>query len=172
MNPVRRLIIGLIVLGFGVAGFATGRTLLRPDRPRAQPIAFNHQKHAGELAIECETCHEYLKVGQHAGLPMLSTCMGCHEEAQTQSPEEQKIRDLAAKGENDVFRKLFRLPDHAFYSHRRHAIVAKIPCATCHGGLAETTTPPTRPLVRIDMDFCIDCHRRQSASTDCTRCHR
>lgn len=172
MDPVRRLIIGLIVLGFGVVGFATGRTMFRPDPPKEQAIAFNHQKHAGELSIECETCHEYLTVGQHAGLPTLSTCLLCHEEPQTKSPEEQKIRDLAAKGQNDVFRKLFRLADHAYYSHRRHAIVAKIPCATCHGAIAETKTPPERPLVRIDMEFCVDCHKRESVSIDCSRCHR
>jgi len=171
MNPIRRLTIGLIVLGFGAVGFTTGRTVFRPDPPRKQAIAFDHKKHAGELEIDCETCHEYLSVGHHAGLPTLSTCLLCHEEPLTKEPEEQKIRDLAAKGQVDVFRKLFRLPEHVYYSHRRHAIVAKIPCATCHGAIAETTTPPDRPFVRIDMNFCIDCHKRESVSTDCTRCH-
>jgi hypothetical protein len=26
-------------------------------------------------------------------------------------------------------------------------------------------------LVRITMDFCIDCHRKSGVSSDCTRCH-
>ena len=172
MTPIKRLVIAAIVLIAGAGGFATGRVTLRPERGLVQPIAFNHQKHTGELGLECDACHEFLQVGQHAGLPALSTCLMCHEEAQTESPEEQKIRDLTAEGQDDVFRKLFRLADHAYYSHRRHAIVAEIPCATCHGAIAETTSPPERPLVRIDMPFCIECHERESVTTHCTACHR
>jgi len=172
VSPLRRLLIAAIVIVTGAVGFATGRSVLRPESVVIQPIAFSHQKHVEELELECDTCHEYLSSGQHAGLPTLDTCLFCHEEPQTESSEEQKIRDLSAKGEVDVFRKLFRLADHAFYSHRRHAIVAGIECSTCHGAIAETSIPPTQPLVRIDMDFCIDCHERESVATDCTRCHR
>jgi hypothetical protein len=96
----------------------------------------------------------------------------CHEEPLSENPEEAKIRELAADGNVDVFRKLFSLPDHAYYSHRRHAVVAGIPCNTCHGAIAETTTPPTSPLVRISMSFCIDCHDRSSVVAGCTSCHR
>lgn len=172
MTPTRRLMIAVIVMGAGAVGFSTGRMTFRPKPDQKQPIAFNHQKHAGELGLGCDTCHEFLQVGQHAGLPALSTCLMCHEEAQTESTEEQKIRDLAAEGQDDVFRKLFRLADHAYYSHRRHAIVAEIPCATCHGAIAETTSPPERPFVRVDMDFCVECHERESVTTHCTACHR
>ena len=98
-------------------------------------------------------------------------CLDCHEEALTENPEELKIQKLAQEGENDVFRKLFRLADHAFYSHRAHVGGAGLPCETCHGAIAQSTAPPERPLIRISMDFCIDCHEKSGASTDCTRCH-
>lgn len=172
MTPVRRLLIGAIVLISGAVGYAGGRVLFRPRELVAQPIAFSHQKHAVELEIECTLCHEFPGEAAHAGLPPLSLCLGCHEEAQTDSEEEEKIRTLSQAGEDDVFRKLFRLPDHAFYPHRRHVQVAGLECETCHGAIAETTEPPEHPLKRITMDFCIDCHERADVSQDCTRCHR
>ena len=172
MSPRRRLLIGVIVLLSGAGGFAAGRALFRPADRTQQPIAFSHQKHVDDLGMDCDFCHELYSTGQHAGLPGLTVCLECHEEAQTDDPEEQRIRDLAAAGEEDVFRKLFKMPDHTFYSHRRHASVGEIPCETCHGSIASTTTPPQRPLIRISMSFCIDCHERVDVPTDCTNCHR
>lgn len=163
---------GAIVLLAVGSGYAAGRVLFRPVERVSQPILFSHQRHAVDLALDCATCHEYYATGDHAGLPTLALCMGCHEAPQGSEPEEQKVRDLAAAGKNDVFRKLFRMPDHAFYSHRRHAGIGRIPCETCHGAIAGTARPPERPLVRITMDFCIDCHERRNVSSDCTRCHR
>jgi len=172
VSPARRILIAVIVLVTGALGYAAGRSLFRPSREVGQPIAFNHQKHVEEVGVECDTCHEFYRTGKHAGLPGLSVCMGCHEEAQTESPEEQKIRDLAEAGDEDVFRKLFRMPDNVFYSHRRHAGIGEIPCETCHGNIAAMTVPPQYPQVRITMDFCIDCHARQDVNGDCTSCHR
>jgi hypothetical protein len=172
VGPLRRLLIGVIVLASGLAGYAAGRAAFRPIQPVTQPIAFNHLKHVEELGIECDVCHEYYATSRHSGLPTLTTCMGCHEDAQTDQPEEQKIRDLAAAGEDDVFRKLFKVADHAFYSHRRHVTQGELPCETCHGSIGSTTAPPERPFVRITMDFCIECHERLGIESDCTSCHR
>lgn len=172
MTPSRRLLIGAIVLLATALGYAGGRALFRPVERITQPIAFSHQKHTVDLGIDCTACHDLVTTADHASLPMLSTCMSCHEAAQTDRPEEQKVRDLAAAGKDDVFLKLFRMPDHVFYSHRRHVGIAHLKCETCHGGIAATTEAPERPLVRITMAFCIDCHRRDNVSSDCTRCHR
>lgn len=171
MSPTRRLFIGAIILITAAGGYAAGRAFFRPAERVRQPIAFNHEKHAGELELECSTCHEFYEAGRHAGLPSLSTCLQCHDESGAENPEIKKILDLAAAGEEEPFRKLFRLADHAFYSHRRHAGIEKIPCETCHGGIAKTSSPPERPLVRITMDFCIECHEKEGASLDCTHCH-
>jgi len=172
VNPVQRFLIAAIVIVGGMVGFGSGRTLFRPAPPIVQPIAFNHQTHAGELEITCDVCHEFYTSSRHSGLPTLTTCMDCHEEALSESPEEQKIRDQAEAGQVDVFRKLFKLPDHAFYSHRRHVTVGEIPCEICHGEIAATTAPPERPLVRLTMDFCIECHEQVEVRTECTACHR
>lgn len=171
MSPARRLLIGVIVLLSAATGYAAGRAMFRPSERVVQPILFNHQAHVVEAEIGCETCHEYYSSGSHSGLPMLETCLGCHEEPMTESDEELKIGKLAEEGVEDPFRKLFRLADHTYYSHRIHVEVAKIECEVCHGGIARTTTPPERPMIRMTMAFCIDCHETSGASTQCTRCH-
>jgi hypothetical protein len=172
VTPIQRLAIGAVVAAGFAGGFAAGRALFRPVPNIVQPIAFNHQIHAGELEIPCDLCHEFYATSEHSGIPALTTCLDCHEDPVTDSPEEQKILDLSETGQLDVFRKLFKLPDHAFYSHRRHAELGEIPCETCHGEIAATTAPPERPLVRITMDFCIDCHEREQIRSECTSCHR
>lgn len=172
MKPARRLLIGAIVVVSGTIGYAVGRVAFLPSERTTQPIAFSHRKHAGDLEIACSLCHETSETGAHAGLPTLATCLGCHEEAQTDSSEEKKIREMAAAKKDDVFRKTFRLADHVFYTHQRHVTVAHLPCETCHGAIAATVEPPERPLKRITMDFCVDCHARSGVTQDCTRCHR
>jgi len=172
MSPARRLLIGAIVLITATIGYAMGRVILRPVEAISQPIDFDHRLHARDLEIECNICHEFYEDAQHSGLPTLTTCLGCHEGADEESSELQKITQLAAAGELDVFRKLFRVADHTYYSHRRHVGIAEIDCETCHGPIADSTSPPTDPLVHINMDFCLDCHRQSGVSDDCTRCHR
>ena len=172
MTPFQRLLVGAIVVLGGIGGFACGRLLLRPARNVLQPIAFNHQLHTEELGMTCDVCHQFYSSGKHSGLPSLASCMDCHEEPLTESPEEQKIRDLAAAGQDDVFLKLFKMPDHVFYSHRRHAEIGEIPCETCHGAVDTASVPPELPLVRVSMNFCLDCHEREQTRSECTTCHR
>lgn len=172
LSPKRRLLIGAFTVTMAAAGFATGRAALRPAQPIAQPIQFNHQKHVKGVGLECSTCHEYFSTREHSGLPSLAVCETCHAEPQTKSAEEETLRTLIASSPQPVFRKLFRLPDHVYYSHRRHVAVAGLQCETCHGAIAETTAPPARALVRITMDTCIGCHTEKHVKNDCTNCHQ
>lgn len=172
LTPVRRLVIGAFTVIMAGAGFATGRAAFRPAGTVTQPFAFNHQKHVEGLGLECSTCHEYYGTREHSGLPTLVTCLGCHEGGPVGSPEEKQLLDLAERAPDARFRKLFKLPDHVYYSHRRHVAVAGLTCETCHGDVASTTVPPPRPLVRITMDTCVTCHAEQDVRTDCTPCHR
>lgn len=82
------------------------------------------------------------------------------------------MTELLEQGDPLRFRKLFRLADHVFYTHRRHVGIAEIECEACHGAIAETERPPKRALLKIDMDFCLKCHREQEATLDCNACHR
>lgn len=172
LDPSRRLVIGAAVVLMTAAGFPTGRTVLRPAAHVAQPIQFNHQKHVKDAGVECSVCHEYYATGEHSGLPSLELCKSCHAEALTKSAEEQKLIALFASNPQPVFRKLFRMPDHVRYSHRRHVAAGGLACEVCHGAIADTTTPPATPLVRITMDTCTNCHSDRGVKTDCTHCHR
>lgn len=137
-----------------------------------QPIAFNHRKHTEQLTLDCEMCHQFVRTGAHPGLPALETCAMCHAAVQGRSKESQRVTEYVTANRPLVFVKLFRLPRHVFYTHRRHVGIAALSCRTCHGDIALTTSPPARALVQIRMQFCLDCHRRMKQTTDCVACHR
>ena len=44
----------------------------------AQPIAFSHRLHAGELQMQCLYCHSGAETSRHAGIPAVGTCINCH----------------------------------------------------------------------------------------------
>lgn len=44
----------------------------------AQPIAFSHRLHAGELSVPCLYCHSGAEKSRHAGVPSANVCMNCH----------------------------------------------------------------------------------------------
>jgi formylmethanofuran dehydrogenase subunit E len=137
-----------------------------------QPIAFSHRLHTEEVGVECIECHHYFMEYTVSGLPDEEVCMVCHEEVMTDSPEEKKLVDILASGDELLFQKLFHLPDHVYYSHRLHVAVAEIECAKCHGEIAMTDFPPDRPLVKMDMDYCMDCHDELGVTNDCITCHK
>ena len=138
----------------------------------SQPITFNHLKHTQKLGLGCQFCHPYVSTGAHAGLPGRETCALCHQAPLGESPEAARLTELLAAGAPLRFNKLFRLADHVNYTHRRHVGIAQLECRNCHGAIAETQRPPLRPLVRIDMAFCLSCHRARDQSQDCVACHR
>jgi hypothetical protein len=135
-----------------------------------QPIAFNHKKHT-EQGLGCDTCHKYYKTQTFSGMPDIAACLECHKEAITQSPEEEKIRQFAKRGEAIPWKQIYHEPDHVFYSHRRHVVLAKIECQTCHGGIAQSEKPPAKPFVRMTMGWCMNCHGKNKVTNDCLACH-
>ena len=161
---------------FFLIGFAAGAVLLpllvglglgsRPD----QPIAFNHKKHLDQ-GVECITCHPYSKEQTFSGMPTLAICLGCHKEPVTESPEEEKIRQFEKKEEEIPWKRLYRQPDHVFYSHRRHVVLGKIECQTCHGNIGQSEVPPSKPWVKMTMKWCMDCHTKSKVINDCNACH-
>lgn len=44
----------------------------------AQPVAYSHRLHAGDLQIPCLYCHSNAEKGRYAGVPAASVCMNCH----------------------------------------------------------------------------------------------
>ncbi len=135
-----------------------------------QPIAFNHKKHLAQ-GLTCEICHTAVAEGTRAGIPTVETCLTCHSDPQTKSAEEAKVRGYGDRKEAIPWKVVHRIPAHVYFSHRRHVALAKLDCAPCHGKVAARTKPFTRPAVNFSMDFCMRCHRKANANTDCLSCH-
>jgi len=130
----------------------------------AQPIAYSHRLHAGDLKIECMYCHSGADKSRHAGIPAMSVCMNCHsgvsaslaaiqqeEKAAAEekraartivSPELQKLYDAMALDET-----LFPKPD-------------------------VTPTPIAWKRIHKLPDFVYFDHRAHiTASVQCQQCH-
>lgn len=147
---------------------------MRPHRASGsvrQPISFSHRSHVEDNALACSTCHQFYEKEAFSGLPSAEDCAVCHLEAQGKSAEELKLVRLLKAGAPLDWRPLFQQPSHVYYSHRRHVIAGKLDCGVCHGAIAKSTEPPLR-VQNLGMQDCIDCHRRQGVSEDCTTCHR
>jgi hypothetical protein len=161
----------LFLLGLG-AGFVLLLLLIGLvfGSKTGQPISFNHKKHV-EQGLECDTCHRYFKTQTFAGMPDIAICLECHKEPMTKSPEEEKIRLFAQKKEEISWRRIYEEPDHVFYSHRRHVVLGKLQCQTCHGDIAQSERPPSKPWVKMTMNWCMNCHTKNKVVNDCLACH-
>jgi hypothetical protein len=135
-----------------------------------QPISFDHKKHL-EQGLACDACHRYYQTEKFSGMPNLMTCLECHKEPVTKSTEEEKIRQFQQARKEILWKRIYEQPDHVFFSHRRHVVLGKISCQTCHGEIEKREKPPTKPWVKMTMKWCMDCHTKTKANNDCLACH-
>ena len=73
----------LVALGFGLLLAQPNLSTLhlpgiQQGYEPAQPIAFSHRLHAGELQVSCVYCHSGAERSRHAGIPAANVCMNCH----------------------------------------------------------------------------------------------
>jgi hypothetical protein len=135
--------------------------------PVAQPIPFDHKLHAAR-GLKCGFCHPMTGTGEAAGLPKASDCLGCHDGAGAPSQIAARIAAAGPGGDDIAWRRVYRLPSFAVFSHRRHS-QAGAGCDRCHGPVAERVE-----LARegdISMKACLACHRASKAPTACNSCH-
>jgi len=142
----------------------------RPPPAPAQPIAYSHKQHLAQGAA-CATCHKTATTDDHATLPPTATCMGCHATVKPDSAEIQKLKDFEQKKEEVPWKRVYRLPDYVYFSHRIHAAASpSITCETCHGNVREMDA--MQKVKDISMAACIDCHKQRSAPITCgNTCH-
>ncbi len=139
-----------------------------------QPVLFNHAVHVGGASLACLDCHSDAEKHTHAGLPGKSTCAGCHEmdNERGSNPEKDKLFAYYPNtGDLPWVRVAVTRPD-VFFSHRRHAGVAKIDCLECHPGQPSLSAPPAKTQLVMRMNTCLECHRKNGVSVDCLACHR
>jgi len=130
---------------------------------------FNHRVHVTDNLIGCSTCHPYARHSPVAGLASMATCMGCHKFAGKDKPAIQALRAAAAKGSPLQFARVFREPDHVYFSHARHP-ARGLQCAECHGDVAHMAQDVR--VKDMHMGFCMECHRQRQANIDCLTCHK
>ncbi len=163
--------LGSVVRGAGFVALALGVALtwmlVLPPAAAVQPMEFNHAKH---LPIACATCHTGVVYGARAGLPAGTFCTKCHATAPAAVREDGWARVAHAPAAPWV--PLTRLPADVRFSHERHVSAGIIACASCHGDIGTRSAPAPRNPIRLDMDTCLACHRRENVTEDCAACHR
>lgn len=157
---------------------AEAATAAAPADARAQPIQFPHDIHAGtgegQFGIDCQYCHFSAERSVDAGIPPVSTCMGCHTMIPgANNPEEvTALRGYWERGEAIPWVRIHKVADHAHFPHMRH-INAGLECQQCHGPIEEqgVLEAPLPEWGKGQMGWCVSCHLEQGASRDCTVCH-
>jgi hypothetical protein len=185
--PVWILPLSLIVLGVtaGAAGLYD-YSVAELSGP-VQPIQFSHQSHFQTLQIPCLYCHTTADKSQHASVPAVSICMGCHQWVKKGALEgsEQEIAKLAdyyQKGISIPWVRVHQLPEHVQFRHQPHVRIG-LACQDCHGAVETMNriylVPDTRyspssawlPAKKLEMGWCMDCHDQQKGTQDCVSCH-
>lgn len=138
-----------------------------------QPIAYSHKIHIEEVGAECVDCHIYVKKMASATIPTIQICKQCHgDEPMSDSPEEKKLLRYIEENREIPWKRIYKVPDHVYFSHRRHVVLGELECSECHGNVSEFTTPVPYPFLPVTMNNCMDCHKKHKVSNDCLNCHR
>lgn len=141
------------------------------DRAPVQPINFSHKIHAGDNQIPCQYCHIYAERSRVSGVPNVKRCMGCHQIIKTDSPEIQKVASYWDKKEPIPWVKVYNLPDHVYFPHKRH-VRAGLDCKNCHGDVASMAR--IEKVSSLQMGWCLSCHSKKEVKngSDCWTCHK
>jgi hypothetical protein len=161
----------LVWVAAGAFAIALGAGAYSSERFTDQPFPFNHAVHT--QGAGCVLCHQGVRTGPRAGLLDLGACAGCHAVPPGNPSAAQRARwERAEAGEPAPWNRLYRLPPHVYFSHRRHVALADLECSSCHGDIGQRTAAPARPRQVVKMRDCIVCHDHEKITVDCTGCHR
>lgn len=137
-----------------------------------QPLPFSHQLHVAENELDCTECHTSVMDHQRATLPLLEVCQDCHSEELTETEVESQLLAYTTTDQAIPWQRIYAVPDHVYFSHRRHVTLGGLACEVCHGDVGSFDVPPDAPVVPITMDGCMNCHEENQITNDCLACHR
>jgi hypothetical protein len=153
----------------GVVGvYAAAQTATYMPPAPAQPLPFSHKLHLSK-GLECKDCHSMPEPGDRAAFPATARCMVCHVEIKKDSEAIQKLADYHKKQEAIPWKRVYRVPEYVFFSHKVHVTKAKAACETCHGPVRDRDV--MRKEKETSMAVCMDCHKASAASIACDYCH-
>jgi hypothetical protein len=183
----------LVAIALSLAVLFSGRDFRLPGNDSgyepAQPIAFSHRLHAGELEVPCLYCHSGAQRSRNAGIPPLQLCMNCHKtvsapfaqvraEEQAAEKEKRKPRKLvspeirkiyAALGLDDSLSKNPAAAAAPVFWRRVHNLPDFVyfdhrPHVGA-GVACQSCHGPVEAMERVrqhaslTMGWCVDCHR-------------
>ena len=174
-------------LAFVQGGDSQGGEGTAAEAEVGQPIAFPHDRHAGNQEgqnnMDCMYCHFSAERSKSAGVPSVQSCWGCHQviPGQTEQAQQQiaRLRGYVERGEQIPWRRIYKISDHAHFPHMRH-VNAGLECQECHGEVQNMGVLVERDPAwgGNNMGWCIDCHLQPApetgqaqASVDCSVCH-
>lgn len=122
----------------------------------AQPVAFSHKIHAGQLGMSCLYCHNHVEESPHSNVPTSQVCKSCHAQIKADSPLLAQVRDSWESGKSVPWERVHKVPDYVFFNHSVH-VKRGVGCVSCHGKINEM--PVVRHDQPLSMGWCLECHR-------------
>ena len=128
--------------------------------PVAQPVAFSHQLHNGQLGVDCRYCHTSVEVAASANVPPTEVCMTCHSQIRVGSPQLAAVYESWETDQPIEWNRVHDLADFVYYNHSAH-INKGIGCTECHGRMNQMVGVwKNQPLT---MGWCLECHKNPEA---------
>ncbi len=166
-----RTITNLLLVGIGLSILALLPKLSgfhlpgnQQDYQPAQPIAFSHRLHAGELSVQCLYCHAGAERSRHAGVPSTSVCMNCHRFVTTTFG--------AVRAEDELAQKEKRDPRRIVSPEIQKIYDAMALDASMNPDRSKPIKPVSWTKIHNLPDFVYFDHRRHvNAGVECQRCH-
>lgn len=149
------IVLGTAFLIFAVWYYFSPEFLTVGYRPE-QPVPYSHRLHVGELGMDCQYCHTGVEESKRANVPPTQTCMNCHSQIQTDSPNLLPVRESWANDQPIEWVRVHHLPDYAHFSHAAH-VNKGVGCETCHGRIDQMEV--VKQVEPLSMGWCLECHR-------------
>jgi hypothetical protein len=121
------------------------------------------------FGLKCQQCHPNPEPGDRMTFPATSTCMACHVTVAKDKSSIQKLAEFAKSTQAVPWVRIYVVSSWVYWNHRSH-LEAKMTCEMCHGQVAEMEVMAKVSNVTT-MAGCIECHRKNDASTGCRYCH-
>lgn len=159
-NTIAKMVIAggaLGVPGLIGAGYAINMSYgYQVYKPIEQPVQFSHKHHTMDDGIDCRYCHTAVEKSTSAGIPDTHTCMSCHSQIWSDSPELAPVRASYTSGQPINWNRVHDLPDFVYFNHSLH-INSGVGCESCHGRIDQA--PLAQKVHTFSMQWCLDCHR-------------
>jgi hypothetical protein len=164
----------IVALALGVV-LISGLSALLASSAGAAAVRLEDFDHKSmvQAGMPCLFCHTAATRSPAAGMPSLEQCMGCHRVIKKDSPEIVQLAAYWEAGQPISWPRLSQVPRFVYFSHQVHVVSAALNCERCHGDVGNMGL--ARPVVRMDMGWCLECHSRDPDAEelrDCVTCHR